>query len=1141
MIRRLDTMKKVYCIFLAACGICTLSAAELSTDTLLRSNFIKTPPVIDGKNSADEWKCAGAFFGGTSTATQQMTYRLSNFKVAFTGKGFYLSMVSEIPRAPQKLSDKDMVELQLLPPAAKTPVVIRFDSTGKGIYPQGTVIANGFAPDLLNSLRGECWVSEVFVPVEALKVKAIEHGQKWGLQMIRHWDSKREIGYLHLPRKKGEMATVIIDNAAPAVSFDGFGHENFRSAHHYRFSYRVENQTDKPLRVLSKSYFVGLEGAATLDITNPDFVGKAKKQFIRSNKALVEPGSKLDYSLYTMSQMPGKDRVLVSHITSIDGKTTYYKHYLFWDLRKAFRAASYQDNAGLPYLNAGFYPSFGNKLRVAATFNKKLPCVQAEITVQDAAGNVLKSFKQGNGQTVIADFEAETHLPDLRLGKYTVNLKAIGKDKKLYTHTRTFAVAKFPWQGLNIGKERVIVPPFKPLKHDAEKKEIHALLTGYKLGEGLWSNIVAENTDIMAGPVQLLLHGKPLTTKSVKLLSAEKDRIVYEVVLAYQNKITFTILQEYDYDGFCKATIKIHPRHNIMVNSLQLEIPMREEFAKYYNVLTKAGSRAKEAPALTIPAGEGVLELKGNGTRTSQLLPYFWFGENYKGFSFIMDSDKHFVVDRNKYYYRLTREKGKVTFTLDIINRRSLLRNKPIELVLGFQPTPVKPQNEKFRKIGEKMYNYDEPAGCDFAPMAAKANLVSTLYYPIGQLPGNDRSYYKFLFDHRNKAPSEKERLAFATDYVERNRKWMEKHMPLVAPEILHRAVRDWRMYGPKYFLLYHDPALYSCRWPEAEMYKAEWVPATYAVDDATNEYYTNLCDSYLDKLLYEMRNEARLGFDGMNFDCFPLGGGFNEIAGNAHRVRKGVVPYLHNDNILMIAPQGMRPGANLFKWRELCKRTAHMLYTENRLTYGVPWVDLHATHGQAVPVTAFCATTITHERSSGGGEYFDRFPESFVLADTAGTQSGIIPKTIVSTRGKNREDELRTLIAFGFSYGLLNIFDQGVFIKSKEYRLSRDYPFTFGYGDPKCQTLPFYGKVEQPVKCSAPAIRTTQVIHPEGKTLLLIGNPGEATVAEFDVTKLNYGKYKVIDVFSNKELPRAAVKIGKRSYAMLEIRKIGK
>ncbi|MBR7145158.1 MAG: hypothetical protein IKD10_09485 [Lentisphaeria bacterium] len=1135
MNRKLSTL-------LLACSICSLSASELSGDSLIRTAPLPQPPVIDGKIDKGEWNYATGSFGGVSPYTKLMTYRLNNFKVAYTEKGFYFSIISEAPRAPQKLSAKDMVEIQLLPPGAAKAVSVKFDCSGKGSYPAGVKIANSINPDLLNSMRGNCWISEVFVPAEALKVKSIADQQTWGLQMIRHWDAQAEKGYWHLPTPNGRMGTFITDKNAPAVSFDGFGHEGFRYAHHYRFSYRVENITPKPLKVLSKSYFVGIEGAPTLDINNPDLLGNAKKLNIRSNQTLVKPGEKLDYSLYTMSHFPGKPRLIFSHITSVDGKTTYYKRSMFWDLRKALMTAVFTENKGLPYLNVGFYPSYGNKFRFAVTFNKKLPCVQAQVAVKNEAGKVLKKFEYGDKKKVLEDIAEETALPGLELGKYIVELKAFDSKGNVYTHERTFAVAKFPWQNLNIGKERVIVPPFKPLKHNASAREVHALLTGYQLGEGLWSNIIAENEKIMAGPVQLFVQNEPCKTKSIKLVSAEKDRIVYEIVLQYKNLVTLNILQEYDYDGFCKATIRVTPRNAMIINSFKLQIPMLDKYAKYYNVLTKSGSRAKEAPALHIPAGEGDLALSANGNRPSQCLNYFWFGDNYKGFCWMIDSDKNYYVDRNKYNYHLRRQNGKVTFTLEFVNKRNLWKD-PFELTIGFQPTPVKPQNEKFRRIGEKMYNYDEPAGCDFAPMSVKSNIISPLNYPVGVLPNNDRSYFKFLFDSRNNPPTAKERIAFADDYIKRNKKALEEDFPLVSPEILHRTLRDWRMYGPKYFLLYHDPALYSCQWDEAEMYKAEWCPALYAVDDAQNEYYSNICDSYLDKLLYEMRNEARMGFDGMNFDCFPLGGGFNEVAGNAFRVRKAAAPFLHNDNMLRIAPQGMRPGQNLFQWRELCKRTAHMLYTENKLVYGVPWVDLHATHCQAVPITAFCATTITHERSSGGGEYYDRFPDSFLQADTLGTQSGIIPKVIVSTRavkkGVTKEDELKTLISMSFAYGLMNIFDQGVFIKSKEYQLSRDYPFTFGYGSPECQTLPFYGKTPQPVKCSNPQIKTTQVIRKDGKVLLLIGNMGNETVAEFDLSKLQYKKYKVTDVFAKKELAAPSIKIAKRGYAMLEIEKL--
>jgi len=441
------------------------------------------------------------------------------------------------------------------------------------------------------------------------------------------------------------------------------------------------------------------------------------------------------------------------------------------------------------------------------------------------------------------------------------------------------------------------------------------------------------------------------------------------------------------------------------------------------------------------------------------------------------------------------------------------------------------------------MYDYPPPQGADFASMAAEHDMVNTLCYPLGTVPNDDRSYYQFLFGSRNRVPTEKERQTFVDGYFSRNGEWITKNMPLVDQSVLRGGMLNKRKYGQKYFLLYHNPAIYSSCWPEAEMYKAEWLPWDYPVDDAANEYVATHTKEYIDKLLYEMRAQARMGYDGMNFDCFPLGGGFNTVIGAGYRVRPGKVPFIHNGNMLQTAPPGIDCGMGLFTWRELTKRTATMLYVENKLTYGFPWVELHATHCQCVPVAAFCTTTITWERGSGGGEYQTRFPESYILADTVGTQAGIIPRPIVSTRGAvqgvSTIEEMKTLLAESFGFALMNHCDQGVERNHKNYAAARDAVFSFGYGAPDVRTIPFYSKEKQPVTCNAGDIRMTQVIRPDGKALLMIGNMGDTVKADFNLSGLGYGKCKITDVFTGKVIDAPSVEIPRHGYALLKIEKL--
>ena len=47
-----------------------------------------------------------------------------------------------------------------MPPGGKE-TVIRIDSTGKGIIPEGVIFKDTVAPSILNRFRNKCWTVEV--------------------------------------------------------------------------------------------------------------------------------------------------------------------------------------------------------------------------------------------------------------------------------------------------------------------------------------------------------------------------------------------------------------------------------------------------------------------------------------------------------------------------------------------------------------------------------------------------------------------------------------------------------------------------------------------------------------------------------------------------------------------------------------------------------------------------------------------------------------------------------------------------------------------------------------------------------------------------------------------------------------------
>ncbi|MBQ7650742.1 MAG: hypothetical protein IJS15_07265, partial [Victivallales bacterium] len=620
---------------------------QLSDKTLIRLGTMPTPPLIDGRIATCEWDCASTTFGGISPENGLMTYRENNFRIGYDKEFIYFACTSEIPTPPQTLDENDTVELIILPPGAEKPVAIKVDSDGNGTLPKGTIVANDFYEDVLTSLLRKCWTVEMAIPLAALGVHAMEDGKPWGLQMRRNWSSMPETGLWHYSANQDELGTFIPDSATPSVSFDGFGHAAYRSSYNYIWSHRIENRGAESLQIWSDSLVHGFTSPPTLDMINLEQVGEAKAYDILPRELTVAPGKTGHLELQLTAQFVGT-RQIKSLIKDKKTNAVYYRRSMFWDLGKA-RKITYKEEKGLPYLCTAFYPTYGGKLKIAGVFSWQLPCVKAVVEVKDESGKVLKSFRHSDFGRPLTDFEEVTYLPNLPLGKYFVTMTATDATGKQHLHTRTFAVAKFPWQGTKLGMDRVIVPPFKPLQVKDDDKEIHALMTGYRVGGPLWDQIYSQEfltssrENILAASVRFVLNGKAFGNTTARLVSKEQHRVVYETTSSTDDAL-MVIRQEYDYDGFCKASIRVTPRGIIRVNDFRLEFALRDDVVRFYSSSGHSGKRSGNAPDLTIPDGEGELDL--NGVAWPKGLPtnYFWIGGIYRGLSFINDSAKHFSL-----------------------------------------------------------------------------------------------------------------------------------------------------------------------------------------------------------------------------------------------------------------------------------------------------------------------------------------------------------------------------------------------------------------------------------------------------------------------------------------------------------------
>lgn len=1120
-------------LLLIVCSLTSgsIAASEMSTNTLIRFAPLKHAPEIDGKILPGEWNQAVSSFGGISDKTGLMTVRPVTYYFGYDDNNLYFACDSEAPKMPQKLTKNDTVTLTLLPPGAERPLCFTVNHEGKGNLPAGARSAGMVTTELERGIVTPHWHFESVIPLASLNLKKIDHDRAWGLQMSREFRQADETALWHNSSRPGELGTFIPDPEAPVSGFDGFGHMLWDKTSNYYMKFRVGNFTGADMLFLPDCFMVA--DAMSNPTLNPGdssgFVKGKKIYRVAQHIRHLKSGAEAPLEQVIWAQFPGTIRTLVGNITSKDGMTAYYKRMFSWNLsdKRNLKWLS----PGLPKLDSAFYPSLGNKLLVRLTGvsdnrsnatreNKgSAPNGFSDVTVSvKGPGNkifhVFKNLEKSHG------FQQSEKLGDLPYGDYTVEMSAIRNDGKKFSDLRTFSVRKFDWQNNRLGMDRVIVPPFTPIRVDRNKMEVHFLQTGYRISNGFWNAVYAEGENVLASPVELLLDGKKFTQVSCRIASAEPDRVVCESVIRC-GKLDITVIQDYDYDGFCKVTLKFRPQGLMKLNRLELVMPLKREEVKYFNMFIHPWNRGE---SYEIPSGNGVVWDSFKATKKSSRpggwTPYCWIGGNYKGFCWIADSFRYYSLDKTLPCQQIMRTSDAVIYQLDIVNKFTVWNSSsPFEIVMGFQPSPVKPQAAGYRKMGTIMYDKAwYPRNCQVFSRACGLGLRNNVFNP----PQKDYSFFDYVVSLKDIPPEKRNR----ADYDRKCREYYRKHLP----EHLQRNMGSSNAYLDKLnwhfsrtagkLLMYTDPLAISCFWPEDEMYKAEWSAWTFPVEEPFyHEYLSRLPKSRIDKLIHDEWRAVRRGFDGVNFDCFGQGGGYNTENGIAWIDENG----------------DMQSNCELLAWREIVRRTAVMLHVEGKLLYGVPWVDVHATNGMVIPVCSFASTTTATELGGRRGEYQDRFLESQWLADILGIQSGIVPFPIMTCPDK--KNELDSMLAAMFAYGVMNIYDQGVALGSNPWiKKVIDIVFDFGYGNPEVEIYPYWGKRPQPVSHNAKDVRMTVVKRQDGKTLLLFGNLGEKTNIKFDPSGLGYSNFMLTDPETGHAIEKPEISIGRRSYAMILI-----
>lgn len=1118
-----SVMRVRLCCLYALSAIAPVSAARLSDATYLRMGAMSVSPVIDGTISRKESQHSSVQYGPVSSSTKLMMLRYGTFYVGYTKGGFYFAARTSLPVRPQKLTDTDRVTFTLQAPGTEIPVdfTVRIKD-GEARLPLGAVAR-------VRHLKGIadygvlCAETEMFVPYKVFGVSGIEDGDLWGLQMRVDYSSEQESGFWHLPNAPGELGTLVADSSMPVSGLVNFDYlECWKASNTYMISLRFDNVSGKAVRLTSRSDLKRGVGFAKL---NAD-AEKSKDVIVHHVKSFdgetVEAGKVRDFTHTEWSVWPGSVNIL--QLEALAGAEVCYRRRLPWEHN---RGIGWKDDSGSPTLNAAFYPSAGNRFVAQYHVNKTDRLVRGQVSVSGPEGRVFldRKFK---GSPFLKDGRIDTHLGDLPVGDYVAKFTAVDVDGLEFTDERTFEVRKFPWQGNALGKDRVIVPPFKPICEDGRKIEF--LQTGYAYGGILWSGVVADGENILAAPVDLVMNGRRFSTVSTRIVASGPDHVVREVS-AVLDDMKLTVRQDYDYDGFCLVAFEFAPDRPVKIENLRLDIPVKDEFVKIYNACGR-GDIARSGPMidLSVPAGKG--EVWNSDLIASKwekihfnvnFQPYLWIGDGAVGLAWLMENmSSGYSLDPSVPMQRIVRSSGAATLSIAIVNRATVW-DGPVRFRMGFQPTPVKPRNWGFQNMAVPLWTgYSCPSNAtQICCNGESAFQMDTLTTAINTYPGDDRSFLKWVLGTEEPRNVDAYRRKLQ-EYVDRNSAWFEECAKSPASAFVSRnhTFGALKIHQSKAVCCYFNPLITSCYWPEYEMYKSEWSQWNWPQDNHFGEYDCKISPSRIDKLMYDAHSALKDGFKGIYFDCFGCHRDYNYVInpGNA---------YLKPDGSVQMSV------SDLLAQRELVKRAATLCYLNGACIYGVPYVEIHTTDCMVVPVVSFGAVAITQERGAKGGEYHERYPESYIKADTLGIQAGLVPRVIAYARLGNAERRMRefnTLVTYMCAFGYFSITDGGI-VYSREFERLWNAVFDFGWGKPYVTPYFSFDRKPAPVRHSGSDVRMTLGVK-DGAALMLFGNLGEETAVSFDLDGLGFSRAKVTNVATGETLAGNTFILPRRGHA---------
>lgn len=673
-------------------------------------------------------------------------------------------------------------------------------------------------------------------------------------------------------------------------------------------------------------------------------------------------------------------------------------------------------------------------------------------------------------------------------GFYTVRALLQDKDGEIIAlSSRVVEKKNIPWLGNQIGKERVVIPPFTPLQY--ENDTISCWGRKYTIGkDGLPLSVESAGKQLLDAPVNFSIIGKEgkLEQEKADISFSEKakDRAEFQSVVQYPG-LQIKLNTWMEYDGCVFYKMDIIPEKELEITKFSLDIPLKKPkllHAVADAIRNNSTYKRLENKSGILWASTDVKNRKIYGN----FKPYIWLGTPESGFCWFGENDRGWVDDTKNPCIEVVRKNGKVKLVLNFISGPYKLKNDR-HIEFGLMATPVKP---RLTGVGIRK---------DAAYFGSFGG-----FFNVGLLSLNE-NISKKLQICKNLHSKKKAACHVYTAGQE---------YPLGDPDFKY-FIDEIKQAPENLYTLDLNSKKYLTRGDNSDNYISQVV-----------SWQPERVDFNLHRIKHLMK---RFGFRGVYLD--------NSYPSFDKNLQTKNCGYVRDDGIV-------QPGCNLIQCREYIKRCA-TLYFLGKMPK--PSVSVHVTDAMVIPCFSFADAALAGEMNIPvNKDHMDVFPlEKCEIM--LGTHWGLNPSMLTMLGYGDRAKEIkptRTMLAL---FKLFDIYIYNSGCNSKILNVFNNIEKDFGTCSPNSRFVCYweddakavdYGKNDN--------IKSSFYVRPDKKALIYITNFAH-TPQEVNL-KLNFKKFGIdagnlIDAETDKAIDKEngfyKIKIKERDFRALRYDKI--